>query len=150
MNTYTAFFIKEEFAYQYFHKTGILFRFLNSYQLQLNEKQSAKQYNYITSHFSKCKLLSHLQKQCPYNISISDNIVTLKDSRQSLSLHISGKQIEFQCETLHTAEGILFPALRTFYPFLFIIEHNRQNYGWISPVSLNRDDNREQVLYSHV
>lgn len=152
MNEYTGFWIKEEFAYHYFHKSDILYRFIRDYQQDKNRNDLAMQYYYITNSFSKSSLISHIKRyrQHRTNIETVGDQLKIHKNMQAMSLHIHEKHLKFRCETLHDAEDLLFPALRLFHPFLFIIENNLENYGWISPITMNREYKKEQVLYSYL
>ncbi|MFD0957016.1 sporulation inhibitor of replication protein SirA [Virgibacillus alimentarius] len=147
LNTYTGFWIKKPVAYHYFHKSEILYRFIKNYQQNKSRKDLIMQYHYITKKFSKSTLTSHLKDQ-NLKINTSGNQLDILNNNYSLSLQIHEKQLDFCCETLHDAEKFLFPALRSFHPFIFIIDTNMDNFGWISPITMNREHKKEQVLYS--
>jgi len=152
LNEYIGFWMKKEFAYQYFHKSDILYRFIRAYQQEKYRKDLAMQYNYITNSFPTDKLITYIKKSSPKRVNIlsQGNQLEIYKNMQSMSLHIHEKHLNFRCETLHDAEDLLFPSLRRFHPFLFIIESNSDNYGWISPISMNREYKQEQVLYSYL
>lgn len=150
MRTYIGYWMKEEVACHYFHKSEILYRFLRDYQLNSAGENLAMQYRYITDYITVPQLIDHLKKQTKHHISKKENQLQIGGIAQSVSLHIDEKHLKFRCETLHDAEALLFPLLRTFHPYLFIIEDNLANYGWITPITMNREYKKEQVLYSYL
>lgn len=147
---YTGYWVKEEVACHYFHKSEVLYRFLRDYHLHSARKELQMQYNYITASLGTSQLISHIKKHTRNNVSLTGKQLKLGKNAQSVALHIHEKHLKFHCETLYDAETLLFPVLRTFYPYLFIIENNLANYGWITPITMNRVDKKEQVLYSYL
>lgn len=147
---YSIYWIKDEVAYQYFHKSGILYRLFQEYQTCSKDTDLQKQYNFITNAFPVASFTTHLKNQLDgrYNLTARGNQIEIFDEPFHITLHIYEKQINFRCETLHDAEALLFPALRAFHPFLFIIRNDCQNYGWITPVLNESAHLHGQVLYS--
>ncbi|GGB31050.1 hypothetical protein GCM10011409_05520 [Lentibacillus populi] len=151
MGNYSIYWVKEEFAYRYFHKSGILYRFLKEYQNNPERTDLKNQFKFITNTFSTSALITHIKnnEKNRRNVTIDGNYLEMRnEDTQAISLHIHEKQINFRCEMLHDAEMLLFPALRSFQPFLFIMRNDVDNYGWISPVSKERAYLHGQVLYS--
>jgi len=151
LNEYSVFWIKQEFALHYFHKSGILYRFIKSYQENLNRQGLSEQFHYITNDFPIDHLIRHFQNnlKIDINIKVTDNEVELSREGHFITLYIYDKNIVFYCETLHEAESLLFPLLRSFHPYLFIAGNNIQNYGWIAPVRINGINKDRQILYSY-
>lgn len=153
MECYYIFWIKEEFAYHYFYKNEILFRFLRMHQNNTNRTDLSTQYRHITYRFSKQKLIAHLKASSPHNISIEteQNEINIyhSEKQQSITLHIHDKHLEFYTESLHDAEELLFKALRLFQPLLFIMHKNTEQFGWISPVLNTYEFKNSPRLYSH-
>ncbi|GAA0611774.1 sporulation inhibitor of replication protein SirA [Virgibacillus siamensis] len=152
MNQYSIYWIKEEFAHHFFHKSHILYRFLTAYQMEENREDLTKQFEFITNSFPKNKLISHLSHIKSDNVHVrwENNNVEIWKDMQYISLHIHQKHINFRSEILHDAENLLFPALRLFQPVLFIMSNNVDHYGWLSPVIQRKKDKTEQVLYSYL
>ncbi|PAV29375.1 hypothetical protein CIL05_10925 [Virgibacillus profundi] len=153
MYTYSVYWINEEVAKHYFHKSDILYRFLRDYQNNPDRIDLITQFEYITNSFSEKKLVTHFKKQYREQkvlIKINSPRIEIYKDTTSISLHISEKQLEFRCKTLQDAEEILFPILRKFQPILFITGINIDNYGWISPVIISSNYQEKQVLYSHL
>ncbi|WP_158701740.1 sporulation inhibitor of replication protein SirA [Lentibacillus sp. Marseille-P4043] len=151
MGNYSIYWIKEEFAYRYFHKSGILYRFLKEYQTNTERTDLKNQFNYITKSFPAASLLTHIKNhlQTRKNIMVNGKYIEMfTNDSHYITLHIQEKQINFRCEMLHDAEKLLFPALRSFHPCLFIVGNDLDNYGWISLVSMERAYLHGQVLYS--
>ena len=148
MKEYSIYLIKEEFAKHYYYKSDILYRFLREYHIKQSRKDLVTQFNFITESFPKDSLLSQLLRQSKntFNKKRNGGIIELGNKHSFISLHIDEKQIKFRCETLQDAESLLFPVLRRFHPFIFIIDNQYENFGWISPVRTSY--NVEQVLYS--
>ncbi|WP_042144657.1 sporulation inhibitor of replication protein SirA [Paucisalibacillus sp. EB02] len=150
MKEYKIYWIKEEFAKHYYYKSDILYRFLREFHNKQYRVDLVSQFNFITESFPKDLLMFQLLRQ-PKNKLQSDHTfdkIELENKHSFISLHIEEKQIKFRCETLQDAETLLFPALRRFHPYLFIIDDYYENYGWISPVRTSVGYNNEQVLYS--
>src|SRR5699024_401811 len=106
--------MKKEFAYKYFHKSDILYRFIRAYQQEKYRIDLGMQYNYITNSFSTDKLITYIKKSSPeiMNILSQGNQLEIYKNMQYMSLHIHEKHLNFRCETLHDAEDLLFPSLR--------------------------------------
>ena len=152
LDKYYVYSIKEEFAYHYFYKSDILFRFLNLYQENKSRLDLSTQYQYITNDFPEDALISHLRKFYPHKISIQieRNEIIIYNNDQSIKLHIHKKHLEFYCETLYDAEDLLFPILRIFHPLLFIMSTNNIDYGWISPIMNRNEFKNRPKLYSYL
>jgi hypothetical protein len=150
MKEYKIYWIKEEFARHYYYKSDILYRFLREFHSQKYRVDLVSQFDFITESFPKDSLTLQLLRKPQNKLQNEKNIdiVDIKDKHSLISLHIEEKQIKFRCETLQDAETLLFPSLRQFHPFLFIIDDDYENYGWISPVRTSIGYNNEQVLYS--
>ncbi|SHF53801.1 sporulation inhibitor of replication protein SirA [Ornithinibacillus halophilus] len=153
MKEYSIFSIKEEFARRYFYKSDLLFRFIKTYYSEMDRKDLSLQFKYITNHFQSTSMITHIKKQLMKQNSahiqqIDTNLYQINQGHDYITLHVSEKQIKFRCESIQNAEKLLFPSLRLYYPYLFVVDHNYQNYGWVSPVSSKITYTREQVLYS--
>lgn len=150
MGHYSIYWVKEEFAYRYFHKSGILYRFFTEYQQTKQDAELQKQYDFITNSFPAAALVMHLKRQLKdqYTLTAKGNHINISGESAHITLHIYEKQINFRCEILHEAEDLLFPALRSFHPFMFIIRNDCQNYGWIAPILEESAHLHGQVLYS--
>ncbi|CDQ39915.1 MULTISPECIES: sporulation inhibitor of replication protein SirA [Virgibacillus] len=150
MYTYSIFWIKEEVATHYFHKSGILYRFFKDYQTDPEREDLSKQFKFITYEFNENVVIDYLKKNETFTMMKQDNHHTLKiyNKETYISLHMSEKQLKFRCKTLQDAEALLFPMLRQFQPLLFIVGDNIQNFGWIAPLLRYSKTGREQVLYS--
>ncbi|WP_339215153.1 sporulation inhibitor of replication protein SirA [Ornithinibacillus sp. FSL M8-0202] len=150
MKEYTVYWIKEEFAKHYYYKSDILYRFIKEYHLNQFRNDLHMQFHYITENFPKDALTSQLWRQ-PKNTLGKINsceMLELGNKREFITLQIEEKHIKFRCETLQDAEALLFPTLRRFHPYLFIINSEYENYGWISPAKTITAYNNDQVLYS--
>lgn len=152
LKRYFVYSIKEEFAYHYFYKNDILYRFLSAYQENKDRWDLSLQYDYITNKFPSNMLISHLQRG--YNQTVqaksAKNEFEIYNHQHHLTLHIHEKHITIYCETLYDAEELLFPTLRVFQPLLFVMcRSSQEEYGWISPVTKNRKYNNGQILYSY-
>jgi len=147
---YSIYWIKKEFAYRYFHNSGILYRFFKEYKNHAEDADLHKQYHFITNAFSTASLVTHLKRNLQPQQTLIDHGTYVEISGESshIVLHMYEKQINFRCDTLHDAEDLLFPALRTFYPFLFTIRNDWGNYGWVDPVPTESAHLHGQVLYS--
>jgi len=150
LNEYFVFWIKKEFAFHYFHKSGILYRFIIEYCENSGRQDLSEQFLYITNDFPKARLINYIREHVNSNINISidQNKISLNQNGQFVTLYIYEKYIKFYCNTLHEAEYLLFPMLRAFNPHLFIAGNNIQNYGWITPVLKKNLNNNRQILYS--
>lgn len=151
MNEYSVFWIKKEFAQHFFHKTDILYRFIKSYQHNIKRQDLSQQFNFVTMKFPKYHLINHIQENLlpQMNIAIHNRQIELSKNGYFLTLHIHEKFLKFYCETLSEAEFLLFPILRSYHPYLFVMENNLNNYGWIAPI-LKKDLNKNsQILYSY-
>jgi hypothetical protein len=152
LKEYLAFWIKEEFAYHYFYKNDILHRFLSSYQGSKDRWDLAIQFDYITNEIPKHMLISHLKMIHSQHVQAQRKVnpIEIYNDQQYMTLHIHEKHLEFYCDRLYDAEELLFPTLRIFQPLLFVMNKtNKDEYGWISPVTKNRKYNNGQILYSY-
>ncbi|MFD1850288.1 sporulation inhibitor of replication protein SirA [Oceanobacillus bengalensis] len=150
MYEYSIYWIREEIASHYFHKSDILYRFFGEYQDNSNRIDLRKQYLYITNRFSKNTMISHISMHLKDNVNfhMKGSSMEIYTDRQYISLHISEKQLKFRSGSLQDAEEILFPVLRIFQPFLFVIGNTDEKYGWITPVKLPKAERENRVLYS--
>lgn len=152
MNEYLVFWIKEEFAFHYFYKNDVLYRFLVLYQKNKDRQDLLTQYDHITNVLPKHTIISHLKRFHPNRVSSKyhSNQLEINYETQHLTLYVYKKHLRFYCKTLQDAEELLFPTLRLFQPFLFVMgKKSRGDYGWISPVTKKRKYNNGQVLYSY-
>ncbi|GAB3796860.1 sporulation inhibitor of replication protein SirA [Virgibacillus kimchii] len=150
MNTYSIYWIKEEIANHYFHKSDILYRFLRSYQKDDARKDLIMQFDYITHNFSYEKLISHMKGY--YNntkaiVHIDGSRITICQNGSCISLLISKKHLKFRCDALQDAEQLLFPMLRRYQRLLFIT--GKKDFGWISPVLYMNKQDINLLLYSN-
>ncbi|WP_164668899.1 sporulation inhibitor of replication protein SirA [Virgibacillus doumboii] len=152
MNHYSIYWIKEEFAHYFFHKSDVLYRFIKDYENDKSREDLKKQFEYITMNFQKDSLIAHLNDNYSEttNLKAKEDCLQIYKDMKYISLHIHNKHLNFHSEMLQDAEDLLFPALRQFQPYLFIVGNNLHNYGWISPVSPGKKDRKEQVLYSYL
>lgn len=151
MNAYVVYWIKREVALHYFHKSDILYRFIKAYQENTQHPCLAKQFEYITHPFSKQQLLKHIfeQNNQLLNIRIDEQKIEIKHDGQAVVVYISEKGLTFYCDTLHVAENLLFPILKTINPYLFIMSYHTINYGWLMPIKENSLKLDRQLLYSY-
>ncbi|WP_010093265.1 sporulation inhibitor of replication protein SirA [Ornithinibacillus scapharcae] len=150
MKEYRVYWIKEEFARHYYYKSDILYRFIQEFHDKQSRPDLVSQFHFITESFPKDSIRSQLVRQ-PMNTlkkKSIDNHFEIGNSHNYISLHIAEKQIKFRCETLQDAESLLFPTLRRLHTYLFIVDSDYENFGWISPVKLSSGYNNGQVLYS--
>lgn len=148
MIEYNVFWIKEEFAYHYFYKSDILYRFIKSYQNNKSRQDLSSQYNYITNVFPKNTLVSHLHQDKQIQIAMKDYQLKIYNKERHIYLQIEEKYLTFYCHSLHDAEELLFPSLRLFHPLLFVVGTYVEDYGWITSIVKNNYKLR-QVLYSY-
>ncbi|RLL45405.1 sporulation inhibitor of replication protein SirA [Oceanobacillus piezotolerans] len=150
MEEYSIYWINEEVARNYFHKSDILYRFLVEYENNPNRVDLRKQYNYITNRFSIDILISHLRSHLKniYSYRMKDSFIEISTTKQCIALHIGEKRLKFRSGSIQEAEELLFPILRRYQLYLFVIGNTINNYGWISPLKLSSVKREKQVLYS--
>jgi len=152
LNEYSVYWIKKEFALHYYHKSGILYRFLRDYQDNYMRQDLSEQFHYVTNTFPKSALIKHIEKSLLHRATVNihtRNEIEISTEGQFLSLYVNEKVLKLYCESLHDAEELLFPALRRFQSSLFIKGNNIENYGWIAPVQKNPLSKDRQILYSY-
>ena len=151
MKVYYIYWIQEKIAQHFYYKNDLLYRFIKTYHKYQEREDLALQFQYITKKIPITLFLSHLstnQKEDTY-INIQNNQIKIGTASTYITLHIYEKYIEFQCQTLEDAEYLLFPILRLFYPYFFIVGINHNNFGWVSSAtSKYRKKNINEVLYS--
>ncbi|MDY0408228.1 sporulation inhibitor of replication protein SirA [Virgibacillus soli] len=148
MDVYSIYWIKEEIADHYFYKSDYLYRFFKAYEAEPNRPDLAAQFAFITKDLLKEKIMQDMLN-FPYDdvtIHRKHHHIELVASKNYITLHMYEKHIKFLCPSLHDAEKLLFPVLKQFHPYLFIVGRNQYNYGWISLAKPTT--NYEQVLYS--
>ncbi|WP_085992112.1 sporulation inhibitor of replication protein SirA [Oceanobacillus senegalensis] len=150
MYMYSIYWIREEIANHYFHKSDILYRFFKEYENTPRRSDLKNQYNFITHFFHIDSLMTHIKNHLKKHMKVHTNgtYMEIYSGKQYISLHISEKQIKFRCESLQDAEELLFPILRLYQPYMFVVGDSYRNFGWISPVKMPRDEQKNQVLYS--
>lgn len=153
MNHYSIYWIKEEFAHFFYYRSDVLYRFIKSYDRHPKRSDLSRQFHYITMDMPEEILISHIVQYHPSRSSIkaeNDSLKIYEDMRY-ISLHIEKKRINFRGDIIYDAEDLLFPALRSFHPYFFVVGHRSDNFGWISPVTQGKNkDKPGQVLYSYV
>lgn len=154
MKVYTVFFIQKEFALHFYQKSEILYRFIQSYKKHRQDQNLAKQFDYVTIDIMKDDLKNHIQVSASskMEITIEKDQIEMNQTGTFLTLVIDQKSITIYCQSLSDAETLLFPLLRTFYPYVFAIGNEFDNYkhfGWISPIAKNKFHKNDQVLYSN-
>jgi hypothetical protein len=149
MYTYSIYWLTEEVAIRYFHKSGLLYRFLKEYIKQPNRIDLRKQFEYITYRFCREEIVAYMKQQKRINCIdyIDKRNMKLYNREAFITLHIDERQLKFRCETLEDAEELLFPLLRRYEPMLFIVGENICNFGWITPF-LKYRQTEEEVLFS--
>ncbi|GGJ84839.1 hypothetical protein GCM10007063_04210 [Lentibacillus kapialis] len=153
MNHYSIYWIKEEFARFFYYRSDILCRFIKSYHRLQNREDLKRQFQYITIDMPEDALISHILNNQPSNARIENNeqFLVIEKGTCNISLHIEQKRIKFLGDIIHDAEGLLFPALRTYQPYFFVVGQAEYDFGWISPVlQLKGNDKAGQVLYSYL
>lgn len=152
MNEYYVYCIKEEVAEGYFYKYDLLYRFLKSFQENNERIDLSRQFNYITIEYPfnlLTYILPNLKKVPSIQMIKKDKQIDLYTKSGNISVFLHKNYLKVHCSTLQEAETILFPALKLFYPYLFIMGTNVDEYGWISPHVLHNSYFLEkQTLYS--
>jgi len=153
MVIYSVYWLKEEVARNYFHKSELLFRFFKEYENNQHRSYLKKQYHYITSEFPKEKIHFYVRKQFGMKSNLTkereDSRIDIFANNKFISLHIGEKRLKFHSESLQDAEEILFPLLRQMHPYLFVVGNTYENYGWISPMkNISYPSKSKEVLYS--
>lgn len=150
MDEYSIYWMKDGIAFHYFHKSGILYRFLKQYRQNKERSELKMQYDYITNHFVREDLIAHFKKfqSNQLAIRINGNNVQIERNEQAITLQIYDKHLQFRCCTLKDAEELLFPILRDFESSLFVAGNNIVNYGWISPLKSSKKYHTREVLFS--
>ncbi|HEX6593552.1 MAG TPA: sporulation inhibitor of replication protein SirA [Bacillota bacterium] len=152
MKVYDAYLIKKEFAEHYFYRADILCRFIKAYENDPTRDDLARQFAYITNRFPKA-FFSHIKNDYlnknNFN-KINDYQLEIYCKNHHIALHLSEKKLRFLCESIHDAEALLFPPLRSLYPYLFIVGEEMNDYGWMEPIREKLPFiKKEQVLYSY-
>ncbi|MFD2760302.1 sporulation inhibitor of replication protein SirA [Lentibacillus juripiscarius] len=151
MNHYSIYWIREEFAHFFYYRSEILCRFIKSYEQNQGREDLVSQFQYITHDFPQTSLIAHIIGSLPSrtNMKQEDGLLKVYEGERYISLHMERKRINFRSDIIHDAEELLFPALRSFQPYLFVVGNNTEDFGWISPViQLTEKDKPGQVLYS--
>ncbi|TMN23654.1 sporulation inhibitor of replication protein SirA [Lentibacillus cibarius] len=151
LNHYSIYWIKEEFAQFFYYRSEILCRFIKSYEHNQSREDLVKQFGYITLEFPQTSLIAHIMDYLPHNMSMQKkgDLLKIYDGNRYISLHMEEKRINFRSDIIHDAEEILFPALRSFHPYLFVVGNDTEDFGWISPVrQVTKRDKLGQALYS--
>ncbi|MDO6451143.1 sporulation inhibitor of replication protein SirA [Oceanobacillus profundus] len=151
MMEYAIYWIKEDVARSYFHKSDILHRFLKEYEANPTRKDLRDQYIYITHHISLQAIAAQLNSQALNQMSIQTDghMLYLTKNDIMIRLHAENGRLHFQCNELQDAAMLLFPMLRNCYPFVFVQGKKAPNYGWVSPITQKNSVRMRQILYSH-
>ncbi|WP_176447040.1 sporulation inhibitor of replication protein SirA [Lentibacillus sp. CBA3610] len=153
MNHYAIYWIKEEFAHFFYYRSDVLYRFIKSYEYDQNREDLAMQFRYITIDIPEELLISRIMKYQPQqaDTKVEANSVKIHENMRYISLHMEQKRINFRGDIIHDAEDLLFPALRSFQPYFFVVGDRPYDFGWISPVGMGKyKDRGGQVLYSYL
>ncbi|QHS22342.1 sporulation inhibitor of replication protein SirA [Virgibacillus sp. MSP4-1] len=134
MQKFSLFLIKENVADAYYHKSDILFHFLQRYPSLKNDEVYRKQFLYITQEISTDHLIQFIQKQYPTQ-SVRTSAHQLYITYQSAHIKITVNPTECTVEgsSLHEVEQFVFEYLRSFYSTFFVVNIADQQFGWLSP-----------------
>ncbi|ALX47846.1 sporulation inhibitor of replication protein SirA [Lentibacillus amyloliquefaciens] len=153
MNQYTIYWIKEEFALFFYHRSDVLYRFIKSYESDQYRDDLAMQFKYITIDIPQDNLISKIKEHVPStaHVDVKSDTIKIYRDMQFMSLHIEEKRIKFRGDIIHDGEDLLFPVLRSFQPYFFVAGYNTYNSGWISPIRQYKGKSKTgQVLYSYL
>lgn len=150
MNEYTIYWIDENVAKHYFHKSDLLHRFFLEYAEKQDEIIYRKQFRFITRKLHFYKFVMHLQTFSKPDIIVKriGNRVRVKRGKESLCLYIENGELVLKCHHLISAVSILFPILEDIHPYFFVQGKDTPQYGWISPKPIKALEDESQVLYN--
>ncbi|HLS35667.1 MAG TPA: sporulation inhibitor of replication protein SirA [Bacillota bacterium] len=150
MKKYKLYWIQKEVANYFYHKGDILYRFLLEY-LQSKSYHTIIQYDYITKEMPHSDLIMYIKEKCKlHNIEViqKEQTIQLQQKETIINVMINDTNIEIFSRTIHCAEKVIFPILRTFEPSLFIVGEAKNEYGWIAPFRHEERFKTNEKLYS--
>lgn len=147
MLQYQIFAIKKDFAYHYYYKGDMLYRFIQHYVENKHCEDFSKQYHYITRDIPENVFLSNLKQKNINSKVIDPQTIQISDTHQKIYLQIHKRHITIYCPSLIEPEKLIFPLLRKLNRHLFVVGINVQEYGWLTSLS-KIEDMHHQELYS--
>ncbi|MFD1413522.1 sporulation inhibitor of replication protein SirA [Oceanobacillus jeddahense] len=150
MNEYAIYWIEENVAKNYFHKSDLLHRFFLECAEKKDEIIIRKQFRYITRKIHFYKFAMHLKTFSSPDINVKriGNRVLVKKGEEALCLYIENGELILKCNHLVTAMSLLFPVLEDIHPYFFVQGKDTSQYGWISPKPIKAQEDESQVLYN--
>ncbi|KGP73547.1 sporulation inhibitor of replication protein SirA [Pontibacillus yanchengensis] len=139
MREYTIYWVKDEFSYHYFHKTSVLFQFLQEWKHNQGSSVYQLQFNEVIKPLPLDLLIQHIATKLrkPVELSFEENEASFYIQHQGKSVRLTQKndrEVCFYAESLHQAEEVLFDTLRAIHPSFFIIDTTYSHYGWVAPI----------------
>jgi len=150
MNEYAIYWIEENVAKNYYHKSDLLHRFFLECAEKEDEIIIRKQFRFITRKIHFYKFAMHLKTFSSPDIYVKriGNRVLVKKGEESLCLYIENGELILRCHHLAVAVSLLFPILEDIHPYFFVQGKDTPQYGWISPKSIKELNDESQVLYN--
>ncbi|KGX93319.1 hypothetical protein N781_11695 [Pontibacillus halophilus JSM 076056 = DSM 19796] len=139
MREYSIYWVEEEFAYHYFHKTSVLYDFFASYKENPQLDQMKSQFRFVTKYIPLELIVEHVSKRISNSVHLSfypeQSKLRLKKGHQKIELiQASGREIKLYAENIHQAEVLIFDYLRSFHHSFFISDEAYNQFGWIAPI----------------
>lgn len=150
MRTYKLYWIQSKAAHHFYHKGDVLYRFLLEHLYKRKEHTNI-QYEYITNDIPHDEIINFIiEKGKHFNINVDRNgdFLILYLDETKVKVQIKKRSIEVITQTLHCAEKVIFPILRSFEQSFFIVGEAKDEYGWISPLQTYRQNIPRERLYS--
>src|SRR5690625_4729119 len=83
-------------------------------------------------------LIMYIKEKCKlHNIEViqKEQTIQLQQKETIINVMINDKKIEIFSRTIHCAEKVIFPILRTFVQSLFIVGDAKNVLGWLEHLS---------------
>ncbi|TCT26667.1 uncharacterized protein DUF2522 [Melghiribacillus thermohalophilus] len=136
MDKYSLYWLKDDFAFHYYHKSDVLYHFLFQYQMQSTDSIYEKQFQFITRTLPKEAIIEHLQSRLGnrYHVYTDKRRIDIRYDYVNVKIDCYDKEWVIHSSSLQEAEIMFFEALRGYHPSFFVVNYDQEQYGWLSPI----------------
>ncbi|MCP8616424.1 sporulation inhibitor of replication protein SirA [Salirhabdus salicampi] len=132
----SLFWIREEFAKHYFHKSDLLYAFLREYKKEHADQTYNRQFDFITKDipFAKISRYLHDKLKGSAKVHIGINHISIEHQNLQMAIQCDRKEWTILCSSMEEAELMLFEYMRGFHTSFFVMDVHNHQYGWLAPI----------------
>ncbi|MBO8155137.1 MAG: sporulation inhibitor of replication protein SirA [Bacillaceae bacterium] len=136
MDKLSLFWLKDDFAFHYYHKSDLLYHFFSQYHSNPFDSVYKKQFQFITRDLPRDQIIQHIKARLGsrYFVHNDKRKIDIQYDYIQLSIECYDKEWIIHCSSLQEAEIMFFEALRGYHSTFFVVNFEEDQYGWLSPV----------------